>query len=102
MSRSAYRLVGLSAAIGLVAVTVVVANLTGTRVSILQTRSGFACENAVPPCPQLPTSIDAFQPNWANGLGVAVLVAIVLVVGASLLARRLNRHHTDLGDLGRH
>jgi hypothetical protein len=73
---------------GFVAVAVAVAYLTATRYSILPKRSGLPCYQAVPPCPPLPASIQYVEPNWGNGIGVAVLVAIALIATVALLRRR--------------
>ena len=80
---------------GFIAIAVAVAGLTGAHLSILQTRSGFACYNAVPPCAPLSDSIVVFNPNWENGLAIALLVAIVAVTAVALIR---GRRQTSNGD----
>jgi hypothetical protein len=69
------------AALGL-GVALATAYLTAADYLVMPTRSGFGCYQAVPSCPPLPSApVRVFEPNWANGVGLAALVTLASFVG---------------------
>jgi hypothetical protein len=82
-----------AAVVCLAAVAVAVAYLTATSYLIMPTRSGLPCYHASPPCPPFSSApIHYFEPNWSEGIGVAIIVGVACVV----IARLVERHGRSL------
>jgi hypothetical protein len=78
----------VAAVVCLAAIAVAVAYLTATNYLIMPSRSGLPCYQASPPCPPFSSAtIHYFEPNWSDGIGVAIVVGIATVVVGRYVVR---------------